>query len=251
MLKRLFLTWLMLMWPLFQFLPAEPLAARPQYMLLGQNYTPVIPVTFEAAATGINWTTATTSVSFSITLGGTSSTRAVLVGIAHHSTGATGITVTVGGQSASLISGTDTGSTYTRRTMLYGIATTLTGAQTVAISWTSAQDGCASAISAVNVNQTTPFDSGTMYGYTGSASSISRTVTSVYGDLTSTMVLMLPYTLTPTTNQNQKWTQTASGQQIALGDIGGGLGTTTHTWTASSTASAMSGTNFVSVSNGN
>jgi hypothetical protein len=75
MLKRLFLAWLLLMWPLFQFLPAAPVAARPQYMLLGQN------TTFGANWSYINGSAAytTSGASKALNLGFTPPAGALLV----------------------------------------------------------------------------------------------------------------------------------------------------------------------------
>lgn len=202
------------------------------------------PVSYEASA-HTHLSTAGTSASFSITLGGTSSTRAVLVGLTFYQNTASGITVTVGGNSASLISGTDTGNTYSRRSMLYGLPTSLTGAQTVAISWTTNEYGAFGAISATAVNQSTPFANGTFAGSNSSASSASLTITSGGGDLTSTVLCATPGTLTPSSNQAEKWSDEESPTGIiGAGDVGIGTGTATHTWTASFTGYALSGASF-------
>jgi hypothetical protein len=202
------------------------------------------PVSYEASA-HMHLSTAGTSASFSITLGGTSSTRAVLVGLTFYQNSASGITVTVGGNSAPLISGTDTGTTYTHpRSMLYGLATSLTGAQTVAISWTTTEYGDFGAISATGVNQSTPFNNGTFTGSNSSASSANLTITSRDGDLTSTVLCAAPGTLTPSSNQTEKWSDSEGSGTMGAGDVGPGTGTTTHTWTASFTGYALSGANF-------
>jgi len=202
------------------------------------------PVSYEAAA-HTHISTAGTSASFSITLGGTSSTRAVMVGLTFYQNTASGITVTVGGNSASLISGTDTGTTYTRRSMLYGLPTSLTGAQTVAISWTTNEFGAFGAISATGVNQATPFNNGTFTGHNGSASTASLTITGRSGDLTSTVLCASPGTLTPSSNQTEEWSDEESPTGIiGAGDVGPGTGTTNHTWSASYTYYALSGANF-------
>jgi hypothetical protein len=153
--------------------------------------------------------------------------------------------VTVGGNSASLISGTDTGTTYTTRSMLYGLATSLTGAQTVAVSWTTNEYGSFGAISAIGVNQSTPFNNGAFTGSNASASTASLMVTSRSGDLTSTVLDARPGSLTASSNQTEKWSDEESSTGIiGAGDVGPGSGTTTHTWTASFSNYALSGANF-------
>src|SRR5262245_61562766 len=112
-------------------------------------------VAFEATATD---TANGTSKSFSITLGGSSSTRAVMVGFSGF-TNTTGMSGTIGGESLSIISGTDGGATI--GTVLLGKATSLTGSQTISMSWTTSQSCVLGAISATGVDQTTPFNNGT------------------------------------------------------------------------------------------
>jgi len=129
--------------------------------------------------------------------------------------------------------------------MLYGLPTSLTGAQTVAIAWTTNEFGDFGAISATGVNQATPFNNGTSVGYNGSASNASLTITSRGGDMTSTVLCAAPGTLTPTSNQSEKWSDSEGSGTIGAGDVGPGTGTTTHTWTASFTYYALSGANFL------
>jgi hypothetical protein len=132
--------------------------------------------------------------------------------------------------------------------MLYCLATSLTGAQTVAVAW-AAQSGFgdtaaqAIAISATGVNQTTPYNNGTETTNSATASSVSLTVTSTSGGLTSTFIEDLVGD--PTTNQTQK-AQVANGGYVGSQDIGPGTGTTTHTWSASFTSALASlvGANF-------
>jgi hypothetical protein len=203
------------------------------------------PVAYEAeGAVGV---ANATSASFTITLGGASSSRGVQIQMAFRVNTVSGLTATVGGQAASLIPGTDSTNAYLLRSMIYGLKTTLTGAQTVAVAWTTSSNASIGAISATGVCQATPFNGGTFTGGT-SASPISLTVISNSGDLTSTVLGHTPYNVAPTTNRTQKWSaNNSSGATIrGAGDVGPGTGTTTHSWTyASFTHTVMSGANFV------
>ena len=82
--KRLLLGWLLLIWPLFAWLPTRPFAAPvPQIVQQVVANTPKpssggASVVYEAECS--NYTLFATSVTCTITLGGASSTRAVVVG---------------------------------------------------------------------------------------------------------------------------------------------------------------------------
>jgi hypothetical protein len=149
-----------------------------------------------------------------------------------------GISGTIGGETLTIVSGTDGG--VTTGTVMLGKATGLTGAQTVSLSWTNAGDVGAGAISATGVDQATPFNNGSFVASTGSLS-----ITSTSGDLTSSITTG---TASITTNQTSKWSQSI-GAIFTGGDIGPGTGTTTHTWT-STFSMFMSGANFKQVAAG-
>jgi hypothetical protein len=223
-----------------------PLFAQgPMFPGPGGNITAA--VVYEAAAhTTFSYGTGGT---YSITLGGASSNRAVLIAVNMAATSLTDITVTVGGQSAAFISGTDSGA-FADRTVLYGLTTSLTGAQTVAVSWSGGSSTATSgAISATGVNQTTPFAHGIAAHTYISSGPISLTVTSVGGNLTATSIAVQSTggTVTASTNESLKWTDAIPSNANAYGDVGPGTGTTTHTWTLSGSAltTNISGADFV------
>jgi hypothetical protein len=124
-----------------------------------------------------------TATSISITLGSGPNT-AVVVGFTG-SVDTTGFACSMAGGAEvfTLISGTDGGGT--TGTVMFGKATSLTGAQTIGCSWTNGQDFGVDAISFTGVNQATPFNNGT---FTSGASPLGISVTSANGDLTTTVV---------------------------------------------------------------
>lgn len=138
--------------------------------------------TYDAAGYGENTSSGTSIPNFTISLTGSDGAVAVILLFSNNAV--SGVAVTIGGVSASLITGTDTGTATDYRTMIYGLATGSTsGSQTVSVSWTGSSWAGASAMAATSVDQTTPFDNGTTNtGGTGPTASI--TVTSATDDLT-------------------------------------------------------------------
>ncbi|HYW47969.1 MAG TPA: hypothetical protein VE959_34205 [Bryobacteraceae bacterium] len=204
------------------------------------------PVNFESACPA-GTVTGGTAVSCTIVLGGANSTRAVLVGLAMNANTATGISCTVGGATAALIPGTDSGTTENSRTLLFGLSTSLTGSQTVTCSWASDTDAVLGAISATGVNQATPFNNGTFSGVELDAP-CSVTVTSSNGDLSSSVLGTKDYDTTRMTNQTLEWTGNVNSDNNVggNGDIDPGTGTATHNWNNGSffTYATCSGANF-------
>jgi hypothetical protein len=198
-------------------------------------------VAYEAAGSGFD-SGYNTGFTFSITLGSTSSTRAVMFYVNTVEATTASTTVKIGSQSASIVSSTSASGGYGNLS-IWCIATSLTGSQTVTLAWTGNSNGEAGAISATGVDQTTPCNNGTETTGNGS---LSRTITSTSGDLTSSVFLSSDASGTTTTNQTAKINLTDSGATIELwADIGPGTGTTTHTWTPTSGHSAaMAGANF-------
>lgn len=180
-----------------------------------------------------------TSVNISIDLG-SGSNRGV-VAMCSNDADTVGIAATVNGESMPIITGTDGGAA--TGTVMLAKATTSSGVQTVAISWTNSQhyDCGVMAFSGVNQdsNQQNNFNGGQQNG--GGASPQTLTVTSTSGDLT-TSVAANTIDGTMTTNQTQKYSTNGGVDQ---GDIGGGSGTTAHTWTRASATVYMSALNIV------
>lgn len=138
--------------------------------------------TFDAAGYGENTSSGTSIPDFTVTQAGTDGAVAVVLLFSNNAV--SGVTVTIGGVSASLISGTDTGSTVDYRSMIYGLATgSASGSQTVAVSWTGSSWAGASALAATSVNQSTPFSNGTT-NTGGSGPTASITINSATDDLT-------------------------------------------------------------------
>ena len=205
-------------------------------------------VVFDATPAAPTAATAATTLNFDITLGAAAN-RAVMVGVSTN-TNTLGMVADIGGVNLPIIAGTDNG---TLKTILLGAATTLTGLQTVTVSWTTVQDVLISAVSASGVDQTTPINNGTKTS--SAASPLSLAVTSVAGDLTMTVeVDTLATSAAPTTNQTVRWAAAAWDTLVVTdggGDTGPGTANPTHTWTnAGATAMAISGANFVQAAAG-
>jgi hypothetical protein len=140
-------------------------------------------------------------------------------------------TVTVGATSLAVVSGSHADSG-TMHAETWGGSTSLTGAQTVTISWTGGdaltfQGG---AISATGCDVTTPVNNGNAVGDT--ASPVSLAITSASGDLTATAIYHNGTGNPATTNQTLKWNNTPVSN-VGDGDIGPGTANPTHTWTTS------------------
>jgi hypothetical protein len=99
-------------------------------------------------------------------------------------------------------------------------------------------------ITVSGADQTTPVINGTLATYNGnSAQTASLTVISNPGDLTATVGYTGDGWKSPFTNQLLKW---GVDSKAVGGDIGTGLGTTTHTWTDTYAfqTEVISGANF-------
>ena len=210
-------------------------------------------VAYVGSATSCSTSSAGTSIaSCSFTIPGGTTNGAVAVGLTFQTPGTpTAITVTVGGASATLVSGTDTGSTppsgTRRRGMIYCVATgSTTGAQTVSVSWTGSTNGDAGMIGASGVDQTTPCNNGTFASTT--TATMATSITSTSGDLTFDWTIddsgSAGVPNTPTQTQRLAFQDNSfnSGNGLSTGP---GTGTTTHQWTVSvGNGATMSGTNF-------
>jgi hypothetical protein len=211
-------------------------------------------VSYAGTASSCTSTSAGTSIpSCSFTLPGGTTNGAVAVSLTFVTTSITGVTVTVGGVSASLVASTDTGSSPpagTRyRNMIYCAATgSATGAQTVSVSWTGSSNASAGMVGASGVDQATPCNNGTTSSTT--SATISTSITSSSGDLTFDWVSdgsgSNGYPNTPTQTQRLQFQD--GSFNAALGEsTGPGTGTATHQWTVNTSSGALqSGANFKS-----
>lgn len=195
------------------------------------------------------------STASNIVVGGTSvpsfninlvsgSNMAVAVGLMFLGNATTAITVTVGGTSATLVSGTDTTTDRSHRSMIFVVAKgTATGNQSVAVSWTTAADCIAAAVGASGVDQSTPMNNGTWAS--GASTTPSVTITSASGDLTlDTASCSFGKALSAPT-QTQRW-DIDNNNVNGAGSTGPGTASPTHSWTmAPSDGWTDSGANFV------
>ncbi len=198
-------------------------------------------VAFDAAngTTG----TGTSTISYSLTIG-SGTNRAVAVAVSMvASTSITG--VTLGGNALSLVAGTST-TGVTQITAIYCGATSLTGAQTIVVSFSDAgnsQSG-SSAVSASGVDQTTPCNGGT--SASGSGGVVSLAIASNSGDLTFEGTASTYGQLSAPTQTQQYLGPQTGGDNIGLSTGPGTAGPITHQWSVSSYSghAVMTGANF-------
>lgn len=206
---------------------APPCHGQMLQAIVGQTSAVSANVAFNAASVMKSGTSTTgTSAAFTINAG---NNRACVVGLTMSANNATGISCSCGGQTASLVTGTDTGTAETTRTMLFAAANPATGSQTASCSWTTSMGFAFGAIVANNVDQSTPMNNGTFATqHNPSPAALSLSVTSTNGDLTTTTAKAGSAWVGAGTNQasGEVWGDTTRGA-----DYGPGTGTTTHTWT--------------------
>lgn len=210
-------------------------------------------VAFDAVAHSSLASAGTSIPSFNITIGAGVTNGAVVVGLTFENTTTTGISVTVGGNAASLVASTTASNTF--QTMLYCIATGSThGATAVVVSWTGSVAAAAGAISFSGVDQATPCNNGNSATATttGSATPESITITSTSGDLTFDWNTNNGPVATTSPNQMSRFQfKGADFLNSNSGSTGPGTGTATHTWTYGTfEAVAISGVNMKAASGG-
>jgi len=158
---------------------------------------------------------------------------------------ATGITASLGGVSGTLIPGTDSGTTALIRTLIFQVINPPSGSQTATVSWTNIQAYVdVGVITVSGADQTTPCTNGTFAANSSApAATTSVPITSNPGDLTASVGFTANRWIPPSTNQTLKW---GINESSVGGDIGPGIGTTTHTWTGQfvNETHAVSGANF-------
>jgi N,N-dimethylformamidase beta subunit-like protein len=175
---------------------------------------------------------------------GSGANRAAMIMVGMSANGATNITASLGGVSGTLIAGTDSGTTATIRTMIFQVINPPSGSQTATVSWTGRMNVDVGVLTVSGADQTTPGTNGTFAAANSTAgTSTSVTIASNSGDLTASVGYTEALWVIPFTNQTLKWGIDSS---VTGGDIGPGLGTSTHTWTDQypGQTHAVSGANF-------
>lgn len=206
-------------------------------------------VTFDATANG-NSSGSATTMSCTLTIG-SGSNRAIGIGLCFSDTATpTGVTVTVGGTSATLVSGTDSSALGPdTTTMIFVLANPASGSTTVTANWTNATYGVIGADSVTGCDQTTPMTNGTT-AFTNSGTSLAIPVTSASGDLTMTCVSLESGSAPTATDRTERWRLSNAFNCGCGGDTGPGTASPTHTWTFASTATVGSGANFLAAAAG-
>lgn len=171
--------------------------------------------------------------------------RAGIIDIMRTVNDVTSLVASLGGVSGSTITGTDTGTSLSYRTLQMQVIAPPSGSQTATASWTTSCNAVLNAKTAYGVDQTTPFNNGT-FAFHASNGLPTLSITSTNGDLTDSLEMDGGSAGGNTTNQNFDYSQfIATGNTCSVGgDHGPGTGTATHTWTIGGTAWLMSGSNF-------
>ena len=191
--------------------------------------------TLDAYAHGSTASAGTSIPSFNLTIGSITN-GSVIVGIGC-SAATTSMTVTVGGSSASLVTGTDSAASNNYHTYIFAKATgSSTGSTAIAISWTGTASCAAEAVSFGTTNQTTPCTGGTSAtGQNGVTGDPSLAITSQSNDLTFDVVTPASASNPSTPNQTQIEVFQGADFQTALAtSYGTGAASVTHTWVVSS-----------------
>lgn len=205
-------------------------------------------VAYDATANGQRTTADVTIADFTLTIGSITN-GAVGVGLVFSANTATGITVTIGGVSATLVSGSDSGTARASRSMIYALATgSTTGAQTVSIAWTGAMRAAAAAVSMSGVNQSTPTANGTFASGTPTPSSV--TVTSATGNLTLEASSFVSGNAPTSPTQTSVYAANP-GSQVGIGvSRADGGATVVHGWSNTGSAWTASGVDLVASTEG-
>jgi hypothetical protein len=184
----------------------------------------------------------TTLTTASFTIAGTE--RAGVLGLAMGNNTSTSFTGSIGGVSGSLVSGTDSGTAGTTRTMIFGVIAPATGTQTGTMSWTTAEDSSLDCLTATGVDQATPFNNGA-FNNTDGSNSASVSVSSTTGDMTFAVCAAANGAASISVDsQTSRWTG-GTGSTKCAGSTGDGAASNSHTFTASSgNATCTSGCNF-------
>jgi hypothetical protein len=203
-------------------------------------------VAFDATANGAV-ISGTSIGDFTLTIGSISN-GTVVVWFGWGETGEpTSITITVGGNPPTLVSGTTSNQDDLVGTSMYCLATgSDTGAQTVSVSWTGTNSAVAVATSFSGVDQTTPCQNGTQAGYIFSATSASLAITSATGNMTFDGLANRTTTSISDANFTERF-NLLTGDQSSAGQTEPGSATNTHTWTMPTGRAGQSGVDIRAV----
>lgn len=185
---------------------------------------------------------ATSIADFTLTIGGGVSNGAVVVWFAWGESGApTGITITVGGNTASAIPGTQASNSDLVGTEMFGLATgSDTGAQTISVSWTGTNSCTAVAVNLSGVDQTTPFQNGAAVGYDYGETAASLTITSATNNMTLDGVTDRTATTPTGPSQTSRWAF-AENSNGSAGSTAAGAASNDHDWTIPGARASHSG----------
>lgn len=186
--------------------------------------------------------TSVTTPAFTI---GAGNNRAAVIMVAMSANTATNITASLGGVVATLVPGSDSGTSTTIRTMIFQVINPLAGSRTATVSWTTAMSVDVGVITVSGADQTTPVINGAFAAFkTNPLKTAALTIASTPGSLTTSLGYTTDAWQSPFTNQTLKW---GVDNTVAGGDIGPGTGTTTHTWTNKhpNQTEIVSGANFL------
>jgi hypothetical protein len=162
---------------------------------------------------------------------------------------ATNITASLGGVAATLIPGTDTGTTASIRTLIFQVINPPSGIQTATVSWTTSMIADVGVITVSGADQSTPCTNGTFVATNRDLNSAaSLTIISDPGDLTASIGSSGRAWVAPFTNQTLVW---GVDSNVVGGAIGAGTGTAIHTWNDAYLfqTHAVSGANFKAAMN--
>jgi hypothetical protein len=178
-------------------------------------------------SSGFNW--GVTSITTPAFVVGSGLNRAAMIMVTMTASTATNITARLGGITATLIPGSDSGATASARTLIFCVINPPSGSQTANVSWTTSMNADVGVITASGVDQATGCNNGAFTAINSApAAATSLTITSNFGDLTASVGFTLDAWVSPFTNQTVRW---GVDSTVAGGDTGPGTGTTTHTWT--------------------
>ena len=207
------------------------------------NTTGQIAVVYDnKVSSGFQWGVST--VTTPVFVIGSGANRAAMIMVAMSANNATNVTASLGGVSGTLVPGTDSGTTAANRALIFQVINPPSGSQTATVSWTTSMNVDVGVITVSGANQTTPCTNGTFSANNSTpTATTSVTITSNPGDLTASIGFTDDSWVTPFTNQLLKW---GVDSGAVGGDIGHGIGTTTHTWTDNypGQLQAVSGANF-------
>ena len=181
------------------------------------------------------------SLSTSITLAGDNG--AVAVSLVFRDAVPGGLTVSVGGQSASAVSGATSNESDLVSVIIYGVAMgSASGSQTVSASWTGARYCGLAAVAFTRVDQTTPFQNGAGASYAYGVTAASLAITSAVNNMTLDVVTNRSNDAITGNTQTERYNFNASSAGLTMaGSTAAGSPSNTHAWTISGDRGAHAG----------